>query len=126
VNIHVGLAVKVLDFVDSWLQFSVFEDGRGVASRWSDHGRVSAATWRTRASRGVIIYLVVSCTDACLPHFRHAGVRCRYPNDHRKGIDVRNYEPLSSLASCPSRFSVSDALPGGVNRYKAQEGVIIR
>ena len=27
VNIHVGLAVKVLDFVDSWLQFSTSEDG---------------------------------------------------------------------------------------------------
>jgi hypothetical protein len=26
-NIQVGLAVKVLDFVDSWLQFSIFEDG---------------------------------------------------------------------------------------------------
>ena len=29
-DIHVGLAVEVLDLVDSRLQFSIVEDGEGV------------------------------------------------------------------------------------------------
>lgn len=32
-DIQVGLAVDVLDFVGPWLQFSIPEDGWGVAGR---------------------------------------------------------------------------------------------
>ena len=36
-KMNVGLGVEVLDFVDSWLQFSALEDGR-VAGRAQGHG----------------------------------------------------------------------------------------
>ena len=29
-DIEIGLSVNVLDLVDPWLQFSVFEDGKGI------------------------------------------------------------------------------------------------
>ena len=37
-DIEVGLGRKVLDLVNSRLEFSVFEDGRGVAGRFQGHG----------------------------------------------------------------------------------------
>ena len=37
-DIEVGLGVKVLDLVYSRLQFSIFEDRRGVSGRVESHG----------------------------------------------------------------------------------------
>ena len=50
-DIHIGLGVEVLDFVNSRLQFSVFEDGRGIAGRCGGHSRTSLATQRTLVIR---------------------------------------------------------------------------
>ena len=36
-NIKIGLMINVLDLVDPWLEFSVFEDG-GIISRAHGHG----------------------------------------------------------------------------------------
>jgi len=37
VDIEIGLSMNVLDLVDPWLEFSFFEDGRGVAGRGQGH-----------------------------------------------------------------------------------------
>ena len=41
-DIDVGLGNDILDLVDPWLQFPIFEDGQGAVS-WI-HGRRNAAT----------------------------------------------------------------------------------
>ena len=46
-DVHVGLGVEVLDSIDSWLQFSVLEDGRGIVSGSCGHSRASATMWKT-------------------------------------------------------------------------------
>ena len=37
-DIEVSLSVDVLDLVDPWVWFSVFEDGRGVVGQFKGHG----------------------------------------------------------------------------------------
>lgn len=37
-DVEVGFGVDILDLVNSWFQFSVLEDGRGVAGRVQSHG----------------------------------------------------------------------------------------
>jgi hypothetical protein len=38
-DIKVGPSINVLDFVGTWLQFSIYEDGRGVVGRSEGHGQ---------------------------------------------------------------------------------------
>ena len=67
-NVEVGLTLDVLDLVDPWLQFSVLEDGRGVAGRVQSHGRHSkCGNCRERRDRGTIGAGVVR-----LPDFRYS------------------------------------------------------
>ena len=38
-NVHEGLSVEVLDFVDPWFQFSISEDRKRVTRRAEGHGQ---------------------------------------------------------------------------------------
>ena len=72
-DIEVGLRLKVLDLVDPWLQFSVFEDGRGVAGRLHCYVRQGKYNNVENTRRSRCFY--ISYTDVHSPHFGHVGAR---------------------------------------------------
>jgi len=75
-DVHVGLSAEILYFVDPWLQFPTFEDGRSVTGR-RVHGR-GQSEGNNAANTG-------RYTGVCRPHLRSV---CH--NRHaRKGIDSK-------------------------------------
>lgn len=63
VDIEIGLSVNVLNLVDPRLQFSVLEDGAGVA------GRVQFHRWQGKVDgEHEQVAMLVSCADVRPPH----------------------------------------------------------
>ena len=76
----VGLTLDVLDLVDPWLQFSVFEN-RGTVT-----GRVESYGWQSTFGKSwgaqVIHDTSIIRRQACLPRFRPADVRHNSHHSH--------------------------------------------
>ena len=92
-NIKIGLVINVLDLVDPWLEFPVFEDG-GVISRVHGHGRQNKCGGVENASRLQCYYRRLSIPQTCARHTfavrEGAGVhRSAHHNHYSEKVSVQ-------------------------------------
>ena len=67
-DIHIGLRAEILDLVDPWFEFPIFEDGRRVTGRRvQGHGRSEETARQTREGRGVFYHHTPACAGRILP-----------------------------------------------------------
>ena len=104
-DIDVCLGVDVLDLVEPWLQFSVFENRKGVVGRVQGHGQNEHERQRGEHQQAAILYIVVRIENTCRPHFLLGSDNVK-TRKHSKEVCVGPPHPPNTMGkdyvnSCP-------------------------